>query len=100
MRDGIHRFATGDQLRLEFPADLAGLREAGACFLTDAFRASGVLAKDNAVTAITELREVAGGSTGRKAVLSVEYEQHQPGLHTELFREVLARLRQPAPRPG
>ncbi|OBF44656.1 hypothetical protein A5787_13455 [Mycobacterium sp. 852002-50816_SCH5313054-b] len=76
---------TGEQFGLAIPADPAALRGAGTRFLTDAFRASGVLAADNAVTSITAFREVAGGSTGRKVVLSVEYGGPQPGLHTDLF---------------
>jgi hypothetical protein len=76
---------TGDQFGLAIPVDPNGLRSGGARFLTDAFRASGVLAGGNSVTRIAELREVAGGSTGRKAALSVEYDRPQPGLHTDLF---------------
>jgi hypothetical protein len=76
---------TGERSGLAIPADPNGLRRGGARFLTDAFRAWGVLADGNAVTRITEFREAAGGSTGRKVVLSVEYVQPQPGLHTELF---------------
>jgi hypothetical protein len=40
---------------------------------------------DNFVTRITELQEILGGSTGRKALLSVEYANCAPGLHTDLF---------------
>jgi hypothetical protein len=85
MGKGIHRYATGHHMRLPFPADPAGLREGGAKFLTDAFRASRTLGDDNAVAGITALTEVAGGSTGRKVALSVEYDRPQPGLRTELF---------------
>ena len=70
---------------MPFPADAAALRSGGAPFLTNAFRVSGVLANGNSVTGITGFREVAGGSTGRKVVLSVEYDEAAPGLHTELF---------------
>ncbi|WP_083746426.1 hypothetical protein [Mycobacterium terramassiliense] len=76
---------TGAQFGLPIPADPAALRGGGERFLTEAFRASGALSVDNAVTSITECREVAGGSTGRKLVLSVEYGRPQPGVHTELF---------------
>jgi hypothetical protein len=76
---------TGDQFGLAIPADPAALRSGGERFLTEAFRLSGVLAGDNAVTSITEFREVAGGSTGRKVVLSVEYGRPQRGLHSDLF---------------
>ncbi len=68
-----------------FPADPVSLRDGGARFLTDAFRASGVLTNGNAVAAITDFAEIHGGSTGRKVVLSVEYDAPTPGLHTDLF---------------
>jgi len=47
--------------------DPAALRAGGTAFLTRALRASGALAADNAVTRISGLQEVPGGSTGRKA---------------------------------
>jgi hypothetical protein len=78
-------WVTGDQFDLAIPADPAGLHSGGTQFLTNAFRASGVLGDDNAVTRITDFREVAGGSTGRKVALSVEYAGPQPDLHTDLF---------------
>jgi hypothetical protein len=81
----VRRWVTGDQFGLALPADPATLRSGGARFLTDAFRASGVLAHGNAVTGITRFGEVVGGSTGRKVVLSVEYDKPAPGLHTDLF---------------
>ena len=74
----------GDQYGLPLPADPAALRSGGVRFLTDAFRTSGVLG-DNGIRRITCFREVRGGSTGRKAVLSVEYDRPHPDLHTELF---------------
>jgi len=80
----VNRWATGDQFGVPFPADTEALRDAGATFLTDAFRAAGAL-DGNRVTHIAELREFPGGSTGRKAVLSVEYDAAAPGLQTDLF---------------
>jgi hypothetical protein len=80
-----HRWVTGDQFGLAFPADPAGLRSGGTRFLTDAFRAAGLLGGDNNVTRITEFHEVAGGSTGRKVALAVEYGKAAAGLHTSLF---------------
>lgn len=85
MHNETHRSVTGDQFGLAIPADPAGLRSRGARFLTDAFRASGTLSDGNAVTGVTSFREVAGGSTGRKVALSVEYDNPLPGLHTDLF---------------
>lgn len=75
----------GDSTGLSIPAHIEALRSGGADFLTEAFRAVGALDDDNRVAAITDLREVTGGSTGRKALLSVEYEKQTPELHRELF---------------
>jgi hypothetical protein len=80
-----HRWVAGDQFGLAFPADPVGLRRGGPRFLTDAFRVSGVLGADNSVTRIAGFHEVAGGSTGRKVALAVEYQKAAPGLHTDLF---------------
>lgn len=75
----------GDHLGLKIPAHVDALRTEGAAFLTRAFHASGVLADNNSVCAITRLEECPGGSTGRKFHLAVEYTQPSPDLHTELF---------------
>jgi hypothetical protein len=82
---GSRRWVTGDQFGIPFPADATALRYGGTRFLTDAFRASGVLAGDESVCAINDFREVAGGSTGHKAALSVAYHKRAPDLPTELF---------------
>lgn len=52
--------------------------------LTEAFQASGVL-RDNRITSVAGFREIAGGSTGRKVVLSVAYARPAPDLPTDLF---------------
>ena len=96
MHNETHRSATGDRFGLAIPADPTELHSGGPRFLTDAFRASGMLADGNAVTGITAFREVAGGSTGRKVVLSVQYDTPQPGLHTELFVKFSRDLDNPA----
>lgn len=79
--DWVHGDATG----LAFPAHPGALREAGTGFLTDAFRAYGVLSVDDEVVAIDHFDEVSGGSTGRKAVLTVRYARDHPSAHTNLF---------------
>jgi hypothetical protein len=96
VQNEIDRSATGEQFGLAIPADPAALRSGGARFLTDAFRASGVLTAGNAVTRITGFREVAGGSTGRKVAMSVEYAHPQPGLRTDLFVKFSRDLDNPA----
>jgi hypothetical protein len=77
--------APGDMLGLPIPAHSEALRRAGVDFLTAAFRASGALGMDNRVTRITRFEECPGGSTGRKLLLSVEYENPAPRLHKDLF---------------
>lgn len=63
----------GDHLGLAFPADAASLAEAGPQFLTEALRTTGALPKSADVVSVDELREFRGGSTGRKAVLTLTY---------------------------
>lgn len=75
----------GDFTGVAFPTSVEALIDAGAGFLTEAFRATGVLAADNQVTAITGWEEFFGGGMGRKVKLDVAYERPQPGLHTRLF---------------
>ncbi|MDT5136390.1 MAG: hypothetical protein QOD58_652 [Mycobacterium sp.] len=78
------RWVTGDQFGVTIPGDAAALQAGGPRFLNEAFRASGVLVGGNRVSSIGEFRESAGGSTGRKVVLSVHYDE-PAGLPTELF---------------
>lgn len=75
----------GDLLGLEIPADPRALLAAGPEFLTQAFRATGALGAENRVTRIEHHAEWRGGSTGRKLLLSVSYQQDEPGLHEDLF---------------
>jgi len=76
---------TGDDTAIELPTHPSALFAAGSGFLTSAFHAYGTLSSDNAITRITECAEVGGGSTGRKATLSVEYARNDPHLPTNLF---------------
>jgi hypothetical protein len=78
-------FVRGDATGLAIPAHEAALREAGASFLTEAFRAFGSLGTDNAVARIASVRRCLGGSTGAKLFLSIEYEKPDPALKTDLF---------------
>jgi hypothetical protein len=75
----------GDHLGLKIPAHVDALRGEAAAFLTRAFHASGVLADNNSVCAVTRLEECRGGSTGRKFHLVVQYAKASADLHTELF---------------
>jgi hypothetical protein len=78
-------WVTGDLFGIDMPAHGAALHQGGEAFLTRAFRRSGALAADNSVTRIVHFAEWRGGSTGRKAQLSVSYEKPAPGLHDDLF---------------
>ena len=78
------RWVTGDQFGVAIPMDPTSLYGDAPRFLSEAFRVSGVLA-DNGVARVLDFREVPGGSTGRKAMLSVEYDKPAPGLHADLF---------------
>lgn len=78
-------WAIGDRLGLHIPADADALREGGAAWLTDAFRAIGSLEPDNRVTAVTRCDGFSGGGTGTKALLSVTYEKPGAHLHEDLF---------------
>jgi hypothetical protein len=78
------RWVTGDHFGLCMPADPAALRSHGTTFLTEAFRAAGVLDATDSVTRISQFDEVPGGSTGRKVCLRVEYDKPGNG-HTDLF---------------
>jgi hypothetical protein len=75
----------GDLLDHDFPLHIEALRAAGPDFLTKAFRATDSLSADNTVIEITKLEPFGGGSTGRKAVLSVSYEHPNPSLPENLF---------------
>ncbi|MEZ0342818.1 hypothetical protein ACAG25_22890 [Mycobacterium sp. pV006] len=78
------RWFPGDHLGLDFPGDAEALTAGGPAFLTDALHRAGTLAAGNAVVSVDEVREFRGGSTGRKALLTVSYRQ-PTDLPDELF---------------
>jgi hypothetical protein len=75
----------GDHFGLAIPAEPEDLRSDGIRFLTEAFRASGALALDNAVTGIAGFEELAIGGTGRKLRFSVVYARPDAGLPGDIF---------------
>ncbi|WP_197377251.1 hypothetical protein [Mycolicibacterium baixiangningiae] len=75
----------GDHYGLPIPATADALRDGGEVFLTNAFRAFGVLGGDNRVVRIDRCEELAGGSTGRKLLLDITYADPRPDLRTDLF---------------
>lgn len=77
--------AAGDYYGLEFPFTLEMLRASGGEFLTKAFHASGVMSKDNSVTAILELKLVEVMGASANALLTVEYAKPDDSLSTALF---------------
>jgi hypothetical protein len=78
-------WVVGDGFGMSIPAHAGALRDGGIAFLTKAFHVSEVMQPDNRVIRIRHCQEVSGGSTGRKLLLSVEYEQPRPDLHSDLF---------------
>lgn len=81
-----HRQVTaGDHYGLEFPIDLAGLREAGPEFLTCAFHTSGVMSSDNRVTGIVALDKLDIRGASENGLLELSYARDEPGLQTKLF---------------
>lgn len=79
------RWVTGKFFGLEIPAEIEGLLSSGPDFLTQAFRAFGALAADNSVRAIIGSKEFVGGGSGKKFLLSVEYEVPAADLPEQLF---------------
>jgi hypothetical protein len=80
--------APGDHYGLAFPISLDGLCAAGADFLTEAFRAAGVISSDNRVTEILEFEPLSHNGASDAALLSVAYASLEPDLHTDLFVKV------------
>jgi hypothetical protein len=78
-------FVRGDATGLLIPAHSEALRAGGETFLTEAFQAFGALSADNRIKRITRFEICPGGSTGQKLFLSLEFEQPDPALHTDLF---------------
>jgi hypothetical protein len=78
-------FVPGDDTGLSIPAHGAAMRGGGEALLTRAFRRFGSISDSNRVKRITRWERCAGGSTGQKFYLSVEYERPEPHLHADLF---------------
>lgn len=79
------QWVCGERLGILIPVGPEALREGGAAYLTEAFRASGAMGADNRVIAIVQFDDCPGGSTGKKLFLSVEYEKPKTELPTQLF---------------
>jgi hypothetical protein len=78
-------WVTGEIFGFEIPADAATLLAGGTDFLTKAFRASGSLTADNRVARIAGAEEFFGGGTGKKLLLTLQYESPAPALPERLF---------------
>ncbi len=78
-------FAPGEATGLAVPAHPEAMQQAGAEWLTQAFRAYGALTPDNAVARVTRCEGFAAGNSGDKLLLTVEYARPDPTLHTDLF---------------
>ena len=77
--------APGDYYGLDFPFTMAMFLEFGPSFLTEAFRAAGTIAQDNAVTEIVELKSLGKMGASENAFLTVAYAKPEPGLSEKLF---------------
>jgi hypothetical protein len=88
-------FARGGATGVTMPAHPEALRAAGPEFLTQAFRAFGSLAPDNAVTRIVRSELFPGGNSGLKLSFEVEYARADPGLDTQLFAKFSRDLTDP-----
>jgi len=77
--------APGEATGLAIPTHPDALIEAGCGWLTTAFHAYGSLSPGNAVTAILGAEAFAGGNSGDKLVLTLDYAHGEPGLEHELF---------------
>ena len=77
-------FIRGDATGLDIPAHPQALLAAGPDWLTHALRSFGTLARDNRVTAL-HAEPCPGGSTGKKLLLRLETERHEPVLTQPLF---------------
>lgn len=98
--DTVFMEFAGDDHGLSLPRTTEDLRAAGPEFLTNAFRAYGALRPGNRVARVTELVEVPGGSTGRKALLGIEYADPAPHLRTDLFVKFSRDLKDPVRDAG
>lgn len=76
--------AVGHFYGLRFPYTLELIQRYGKSFLTQAFRASGILMRSNSVTSM-EVEQFVAGSMSLKCFLRVEYAEPQEGLHSDLF---------------
>lgn len=81
----IPDFVRGDARGLDVPAHPDALRDRPEERLTALFQAYGSLSRDNRIARVTRFEPFAGGNSGLKLSLSVEYERAESGLHTELF---------------
>lgn len=82
---GEKRWVTGDLFGIDIPADAESLISAGPEFLTAAFRACGTIDADNRVSQISSSKEFVGGGTGKKLLLSIQYQVPESRLPEQLF---------------
>lgn len=84
-RERHRHVAPGDYYGLEFPFTMEMFLEFGSAFLTQAFRAAGTIASDNAVTEIVALKSLGKMGASENAFLTVAYAKAEPGLSEKLF---------------
>ena len=77
--------APGDYYGIDFPFTMEMFPQFGAQFLTEAFRAAGTIAPDNAVTEVVALDSLGKMGASENAFLTVRYARAEPGLSEKLF---------------
>jgi hypothetical protein len=78
-------WVTGDVTGMQIPAHIAAMGPQPEAFLSEAFRAAGAMAADDAVTGVTRFEELSVGGTGSKLILSVTYAHVDNALPRDLF---------------
>ena len=78
-------WVTGDDSGLSIPATPEALLSDAPAFLTTAMHAQGTLDRDDAVLAVRESQVVAGGSTGKKLLLDLDYRYSERHADSQLF---------------
>ncbi|KAL1523109.1 hypothetical protein AB1Y20_018066 [Prymnesium parvum] len=93
LKENVPKVLPGEWFGIPFPISFEMLMSPkfGASFLTIAFHKAGTLSQSNSVVRIRSIDELplqgddAQGGAGIKAIIRVEYAQHDPSLHETLF---------------
>ena len=81
----VRKRITGDATGIALPECPEDIADAPEAFLSAAMQAYGTLEQDNAVARVTRFETFAGGNSGRKLILDVEYAKQDTPLPKRLF---------------